>query len=802
MQNLFRKNPAEAARQVMENRWDLSECQNMVNEKELSDEWSRIIGAAPVNDSRPVIAKSPPISQLEEPISDVEVEMALKAMKASAPGPDGLQIRNIREVPTPILSCIFNLCLALHHLPARMKIARTILIPKVKNPSAPGDFRPISMTSVLTRLFHKILAKRLERHLPFNPRQKGFFRSDGCAENLHLLNAILHAAKKGKKPVTILFIDIRKAFDSLSHDTLFRCALRLGVPVNLVEYIKASYNHATTTLLGNDITSYRGVRQGDPLSPILFNCVIDEALDSLNKSIGVSFGGIKVSALAFADDLVLIAESPQAAEVQLKTLMSVLRDGGLELNSKKCATLILKVDKKRKKWYIGSDRIAIDGEPIPTMSPTDGYKYLGIHIKGISQPANIREELCKVLTSTSKAPLKPQQRLFILRRFIIPRFIYTLTFSNILHSTLRNSDKLLRKFIRQWLHLPHDTSDAFIHAPIPSGGLGIPALRLITPNLRLNRVIELGHSRDPVIQAICQTEYFREISRKWGIPQLVSSIPVTSKSSAADAWSTKLLLTRDGKGLHQHKLVPQAHSWVSGSLSLPSKDFIQFIRLRGNLMPTRTRQSRGIGDKEQDSRCSAGCNDPESLSHILQRCYKTSGLRILRHNNIVKLVAEKLKEKQWEVSIEPQIRTSFGLRKPDLVLHKNNLAVILDVQIVSDSKELKESHELKVSHYNVQEIVGWVKGNTGADNVLVSSITVNWRGAVCRESAIFLSKILHLPLSTLNLVSRYALSGGVLIWRAFRDGTQSRIHRRANNILSSDRQRPLNANTVVIQGKG
>jgi hypothetical protein len=105
----------------------------------------------------------------------------------------------------------------------------------------------------------------------------------------------------------------------------------------------------------------------------LFNCIIDEALDSLNPRIGFKVQDKIISSLAFADDLVLIAQSASSCEVQLQTMMSVLNTSDLSLNPSKCASLSILINGKKKKWFVDSREIRVGDEFIPVMNLTTKF---------------------------------------------------------------------------------------------------------------------------------------------------------------------------------------------------------------------------------------------------------------------------------------------------------------------------------------------------------------------------------------------------------------------------------------------
>jgi hypothetical protein len=140
-----------------------------------------------------------------------------------------------------------------------------------------------------------------------------------------------------------------------------------GAPEEIVDYVKYLYGNSSTRFAAagcssREILCRRGVRQGDPLSPLLFNTTMDHALLGLREEVGYQLGTRKLSYLAYADDVVLVASSPGGLQHNLTELSRGLRQAGLRINTRKCATLSLVAMGKQKRMVVGAERLILDGE--------------------------------------------------------------------------------------------------------------------------------------------------------------------------------------------------------------------------------------------------------------------------------------------------------------------------------------------------------------------------------------------------------------------------------------------------------
>lgn len=271
----------------------------------------------------------------------------------SAPGPDGFSSKMLRSVPMVVLQVLLNLLMLLRRVPSCWRAARTVFIPKKEKASAPGDFRPITIASTILILVHKILSRCLAAAVPLDYRQRAFIPVDGCAENVMLLSTVLDEARMKLKPLYMATLDLTKAFDRVSTDSILRATTRLGLDPSFTDYLRELYTTFTTNLtLGDDsllVHPSRGVRQGGPLSPILFNTVLDEWLSGLLPHTGFHSDNIFVDAMAFADDLVVLACTSGGLQSRLNELQIFLWQRGLSINPSKSLTLSLVPSGRDKK---------------------------------------------------------------------------------------------------------------------------------------------------------------------------------------------------------------------------------------------------------------------------------------------------------------------------------------------------------------------------------------------------------------------------------------------------------------------
>lgn len=201
-------------------------------------------------------------------------------------GIDEIPPRLLRECATGIsesLSTVFNRSFTSARFPTAWKQALVIPIFKRGDKSSPGNYRPISLLPILSKVLERIVNNKLSRFLAswMAPNQSGFKRSDGTTSQLmRLTQEWSNAVDKGNYVGTIFF-DLRKAFDRIWHQGLLAKLAAAGVKGSAHRWFASYLADRQQATVVDGTTSpfaalYAGVPQGAVLSPLLFSVYMND----------------------------------------------------------------------------------------------------------------------------------------------------------------------------------------------------------------------------------------------------------------------------------------------------------------------------------------------------------------------------------------------------------------------------------------------------------------------------------------------------------------------------------------------
>ncbi|XP_039130342.1 uncharacterized protein LOC120266746 [Dioscorea cayenensis subsp. rotundata] len=296
------------------------------------------------------------LSFLELPFTIEEVKRAVFDLGSDkAPGPDGFPMSFFKTFWETVKGEIWQLCEDFYTGKAnleRINWASIVLIPKVLCPSSPGDYRPISLINSSLKVISKILASRLSMVMDslVDHAQSAFLKGRCILDNIAMTEEAIFSIHKRRLMGHILKVDFAKAFDSVDWDFLLELLKARGFGPKWLGWISSILGSSKATILINGSPSgyvryQRGLRQGDPLSPMHFVLVSDVLCtmfdNALNSKIliGVPLGEQgSICNLHYADDL-LVMTVGGAEDLRLIKLILLIFEGpsGLETNfSKTC----------------------------------------------------------------------------------------------------------------------------------------------------------------------------------------------------------------------------------------------------------------------------------------------------------------------------------------------------------------------------------------------------------------------------------------------------------------------------------
>ncbi len=689
-QRLYKLKRKDAAHSILEGRWREAYRGMDCAVEGVEEYWAKVFETS-TTETEPSEASPQSSGQIKwelvSPITTEEIRLALDTMRKTSVGMDKLSPQELLTWHLPSLAGLMNTILAVERLPSHLAMARVTFRPKVDSPVEPGDYRPIAISSVLARTLHKILARRMRDHFKFSPLQYAFLQRDGCLEASALLHAVLRRSHEEVKPMAAAFLDISKVFDSVSHNAILAAGRKAGTPPPLLSYLSHLYENATLHLGTSYTKCKKGVRQGDPISPILFILAMGEVLEEALPEVGIGWGTEQLGSIAYADDLILLADTPGDLQMKLDGLCKVLSKAGMALNIKKSATLTILKDGRRKHLLLAPSTYESKDGTIQAMGVADSQRYLGVYFtwKGRTTPKQTKE-VERMLMEITSAPLKPYQRLEVVRDFLVPKLQHELVLGCAHRNTIGRIDKMIRGSIRAWLRLPKDTSLGFLHAPVKSGGLGMPSLGTTLPLLQKRRFEKLLSCQTSTERTLVMLPSFQSTLRRVNLPCRVGKETVFSPQDGNEEWTRVLVSSADGRSLVTDDIDPASYHWIRKPHSVFPRLHLRGIQLPGGTLFTKARASRGRERSSEEVACRGGCQARETLEHILQSCEVTHNARCAWHNRIVKLVEKGLRRKVERTWIEPIIPTIRSFIKPDIVVETEHHITVLDVSVVANPR--------------------------------------------------------------------------------------------------------------------
>lgn len=226
-------------------------------------------------------------------------------------------------------------------------------VPKKVGATEKDDHRGIVVGTALSKLYSQVLLNRLDEWAEkYGVRAKGQFgfrKGKGTEDATLVLQHVAEVYREESKPVYTAFVDFRKAYDSVDRGILWECLEQLGIRGRMLAAVKDMYKVVKLRVraggeLGEEFKSDRGVKQGDPLSPLLFGLMLERIERVFEEELGgegVRVGGARVSIMLYADDLVIMGETPDLVQRALDLLHRCCKCLHMEVNVGKTVGMVL-----------------------------------------------------------------------------------------------------------------------------------------------------------------------------------------------------------------------------------------------------------------------------------------------------------------------------------------------------------------------------------------------------------------------------------------------------------------------------
>ena len=328
---------------------------------------AKALDATPTMDTMSELDNMPTLQELQHALNHTS--------KGKAPGPDGIPADLLKcdSIIIPHLYELLCQCWEEEAFPEDMKKAKITTLYKQKGDKGDcNNYRGISLLSVTGKVFAKVLLVRLQKlaNQVYPESQCGFRSGRSTLDMIFTVRQLQEKCREQRKSLHIAFVDLTKAFDTVSREGLFAILQKIGCPPKLLKLIKSLHDDMTATVsfegaTSDDFAVRCGVKQGCVLAPTLFGIFFSvvwryafrdqEPVQSggiylHTRSDGKLFNPTRLRAkrrtrkilireLLFADDAALVSHSPSGLQSLLDQLSEACSEFGLIISTKKTVVM-------------------------------------------------------------------------------------------------------------------------------------------------------------------------------------------------------------------------------------------------------------------------------------------------------------------------------------------------------------------------------------------------------------------------------------------------------------------------------
>ena len=372
------------------------------------------------------------------------------------------------------LCCIFNTIYDSGIYPDAW--TKGVIVPLFKkgDKNKPECYRGITLVNITAKMFSLVLRNRLnewcESNNVFSDCQFGFRDGHSTTDAVFILHSIIQKVLAHKKKLWCIFIDYKRAFDTVERDALWHKLIQSGISCKMTKMIKSMYAEVQACVkltnssnLSDFFNVTIGLKQGEPLSPLLFLLVINDIMENIDFN-ALTDSDIQLLSkylILFADDIVLFTTDPVSLQAQIDCIYDYSCKWSLEINIDK--TKICVFEKRRSP----KDQLFhINGKLIEIV---DSFTYLGIvfnytgtfnlAIKALQgQALRAYGNLLKIF---DKNPLDIKTKISLFDAMVVPILLYGEEVWGVY--TFKDIDNLHLRFLRYLLGVKKQTPNNAVY---------------------------------------------------------------------------------------------------------------------------------------------------------------------------------------------------------------------------------------------------------------------------------------------------------------------------------------------------
>ena len=333
------------------------------------------------------------------------------------------------------LALLFTSMLIHGYMPKEM--IKSMIVPIIKSKTRSitdkSNYRPVAISTVMSKLFELLLLDRLEPYLTTMDNQFGFKKHHGTELCVFTLMEALCFYHSEGTPMFLCFLDASAAFDRISFEILFNKLIKRDVPLYLIRILYFWYFNQQICVRWNSLLSdffpvTNGVRQGGILSSFLVNVYMDDLSKSLNKlSVGCYIKGQVLNHLMYADDNVLLAPSLKGLQKLLNITYSYGTAHGILFN--KLKTVCMRIKGKGKYWLKENLSIILGNHELNFVNE---YCYLGhVICNDLSDDVDIKRQLRSLYCRANSLKFKFQHCSDVVKSLLFKMFCSTIYCSSL-----------------------------------------------------------------------------------------------------------------------------------------------------------------------------------------------------------------------------------------------------------------------------------------------------------------------------------------------------------------------------------